>query len=162
MISCHHTPCSTLRWSRRTRRSSPAATSASASSTSSRSRRRTSRRSSGCYRSRRPDASHQRAARLLPILAQVRGSESPRTRRAVLPQTRSARQDSPLAPYNPSTTWLAASAEFPGSTPQELRVGAARTSQGGHVPGSYSAPRARALLASQRAAPQLIPTLHYS
>jgi hypothetical protein len=43
----------------------------------------------GCYRSRRPDVSHQVQFAFADI-AQVRGSESPRTRRAVLPQTRSA------------------------------------------------------------------------
>ena len=51
---------------------------------------------------------------------------------------------------------LAASAELPDTTPRTV-ARRPRTSQGGHVPGSYSAPRARALLASQRAAPQLVP-----
>jgi hypothetical protein len=46
----------------------------------------------------RPDASRAGCCSPLPKVRRVRGSESPRTRRAVLPQTRSASPDSPLAP----------------------------------------------------------------
>jgi len=63
----------------------------------------------------------------------------------------------PWPPGNPSiSAWLAASAESPALR-RRRAARRLRTSQGGHVPGSYSAPRARALLASQRAVPQLVP-----
>ena len=120
------------------------------------SRRSTSRGSWGCDRSRRPDASHAGCRSPLQKLRRVRGSESPRTRR---PCCRRQARRRWILPWPPDKS-------FGGSplrrTPGLYAAGAARrrrqrTSQGGHVPGSDSAPRARALLASQRAAPQLVP-----